>query len=1058
MFEWHTASGKPIAPQTLLRLIGEMATKVKFGWDQPPGPNRVKLVKIEGTQISMETIRHNADQTVHDLLHAEQIMQGPKTRVIEARTRFDALLDPSANLSEIGMVVIHLQDSHDRCRLSIHHPMGTRILWVTRGTRIFEFLRPATNQVVIDGQHAQLPLDYPIWGSMSLMVVEKDDESEEEFVTPTLSFVAEPPVANPERTQAGLKVNELIQHNTAEIQLQLARIVERPAAQLDKEKRMWLVARFTMMCEYGSAMGDDEMTHALFLLETALPGGNWGALQWDDVHMKWEPLLGWSNVDYKQTAEFRFVVLYHDGHWTALRVTGTDQCTLTYHSQWDMAPEQITNLCEILQVPETNVVRSTCDHVMVWCGFEALDWIVQQCPDNTPDAWVEQHYDMVFSHLGFMSKPLLARYDETMRTHQAAHPISMRMRAVWIRRMLSRPTFPKYHGLGNLKLAGKLASILIAKGHSDDEATSVGHFLSDHHAAQVKNLPNLKVDRAYTELLQVCIEHKVPLSEASKSNAIKKLQQWFRKKAQQKQTGYPKNEPVNLRSVSFVAKTFMIENGPFIEPSGTWNASVKGFSVASTPEIAPVLQQGKLLAVEYNSVLIPESLEVSKPFTAVTHDIPIRDEHDNHALVRAVIVNMGQKPVVRVPAVNGDISLPASATLILSVYKSQVPGGWWQELIQTPVKHLLRSMFDDQSQKPILQCWSRRWQIGTKQVPPEQAEWFSVLCGIKSEAIQEWLCMSGMTNPPIYVSLKKTQGSEENQDASYRIVWVGKCLNAALCLTGPLTGHFGIIHKPPSFGVRVSKENFEQAWKQLRGKEDVPSMVETKTKWIIEGTPKYLTCQQLEAWAEGLKWPIRVIRRLNDGKFIIGTETKAPGEHMSINGQTLLLKQIHEEQDKKFGMIVAGKYSRPRDKELPLGSETLVDEDMDPWKGAKLPDKKGTSAHHNPWSSYIGVSASSGMQPTREADQLVLKQAARIDEVEKELGSIKEQLTRQQHDTDRKFERLDSNISKVHTDLSVSLQQALKDQSASLVATFEQLLKRSPREDGHRSRSPKVSK
>lgn len=164
-----------------------------------------------------------------------------------------------------------------------------------------------------------------------------------------------------------------------------------------------------------------------------------------------------------------------------------------------------------------------------------------------------------------------------------------------------KTNIPKFSWYGKHE-TGRETGIHLSKGHSDEEPARVGHYLAEHHALQVRSLPNNKIDRAYNEMLQVCIEHQVPLSDSSKASAIKKLQQFFRRKAPQKKSGNPKQAPLDLKGLSYVPKTFMVENGPFLDPMPTWSAGQKGLAVASLSDIMPVINQGKLLVVEYNSV------------------------------------------------------------------------------------------------------------------------------------------------------------------------------------------------------------------------------------------------------------------------------------------------------------------------------------------------------------------------------------------------------------------------------------------------------------------------
>lgn len=276
---------------------------------------------------------------------------------------------------------------------------------------------------------------------------------------------------------------------------------------------------------------------------------------------------------------------------------------------------------------------------------------------------------------------------------------------------------------------------------------------------------------------------------------------------------------------------------------------------------------------------------------------------------------------------------------------------------------------------------------------------------------------------------------------THRIIWVSKTLGDAQAALGKLDTHAGIVYKrPSSYGVRVSVSTFEEHWQVLKGEASLPSMVKSQYKYTVDGLPGGISNLQLEQWSETLSWPIRVLRRLNDHKFLVGSEQEKPASDLSLNGQQLLILP-HQDQVRPANQVIVGKL---------VTAETDTDgwaHGTDPWKGATLGGKKRVieEPHMGPWSTYrptTVINPPPGLSTNAASSS---SQNGRMDALEKEMQVLKDVVAGHHQETKDQFQRVEREICAVSSNLKLSLQEALKEQSQSLVQQFGELLRKSPR-------------
>eukprot|EP00438_Fugacium_kawagutii_P035760 Skav202573 [mRNA] locus=scaffold104:62490:64364:- [translate_table: standard] len=606
------------------------------------------------------------------------------------------------------------------------------------------------------------------------------------------------------------------------------------------------------------------------------------------------------------------------------------------------------------------------------------------------------------------------------------------MRADFVHSILGNPTMPRYHGSGEddttseqLKAAGQIAAVLIAKGHEGSQAIGIGHTLASLDIPQLRSIQTVKGQKQYGLVIEACVKNGIEIDAAAKSKAAAKLQSFFRSK--HKQQNQKINSVVNIRALRFIPRTFMIMNGQYVDPRDQWSAASRGLSIADVAEINEFAHQGKLLTGEANSVLTIDQPDCQDSVKTQQLVIPVEDQLSNRALVKLWMTHFGQKVIIKAPEQNASVQLETLHVLALHVYRDHAGEEYWHKLLAGPAKTLLQTIRDDSMS--TTQVFSRRWTLDNRPCDPKTADAFSMLITVDESQISKWLSKCGLTHPAIFVQIKRNdEGSDMTK--SYRVIWLGKQMTDAISQTSSLDNHDGVIFKPPnSFGARIHVDHYETGRKALKGADEpVPTLLNIKCKYTVANLPPNVKAKDLEIWAEQMKWKCRVLRRFANGSFLLGSADPIPSVHVSMNGHAILVSPF-EDMKKPASNIIAGKLqSQPRENKQEL--------DEDPWHGQTLgrtPRSQGN--HQQAWAAYKPTTSRA------EQSHANANSEKRIATMEQEMQTMKEQIANNHMENQRQVHQLDSKITNIQQSLNQSLRDALQEQSTNLISTFETLMK-----------------
>lgn len=1027
----------------------EFFTHDECGFPSVIPEQHVLVIRVCDNSIDGQLIKFHPNSRVEDLMLAEQCLGGPITRVHSPRDAEGNVLHPSDQLQTTQVVVLQHDMKKDQITIRITKQDEAICFVRDKGTRPFEII-PVTEELLVDEKDFVIPWDFPIFRDIDLTVERKTSIIDDEFeVSPTIPYQIEDEEVQQNPQNLAHEVANMIEKQTKDMFSKVANVIHEYRDANDK----FIEQRFQQMLNHGIELGDDELCFALGFLGYDKQNVAHGTVKWSQN--KFESLEGQSNPILEGAAcELAFV--HGNNHWIPFIIKRDESIVEYLHhgvieaELWD----QFLMRFKLNTTTRLHHVHS--QSVDGWCGWTALYWCFQKIGLNLAlisDEWIQE---MWMSMAGMVDPEKV----QSLRTYMSLNedPVGRfaeNLRLRFIAHQLKSPTIALCHGRAGtepgsqaqLRLTGRIAAVLISKGHQSEESIRISQALVQK-SKNIKNIISMKEGRAYATIVEECATNDIQISTLSQTQAVQKLQKFFRSKQHGTKQKRKESNIIDLAQINFIPGTFAIKNGEqneVINPGGTWGITSKGLSIAKWTEVQPIVLQGKILTCDVNTAITSEPIETNGQIQVDEITIPVEDESKNRALIRVYLIHFGQKKVIKAPITTGYVDVAPTQTVSLHVFRDHVDPRWWDTLTESPAKTCLKELFPDGVSNPISQVWSRQWLSGRAIVSTKVATCFSMLCAIQKSEVSKWLRLSGLTTNPIFVSIKRSPETTSD-DGGYRVIWLGKNLSEAISLVGTVVDHYGYVHHPPSsFGMRVANSRFPSAWKELKSDEAVPSTVKGSHRFTISGAPSFIKGQDIEKWAETLSWQIRVLKKFGDSRFLVCADKDPPSFHMTLNNYEMLIEK-QKETARPMKQIVVGKLN------IPSHSSSSTSKDIDdPWKNAKIGTTSVTSLGGDPWARYKGISKPSGDATMASIDiedhtqTVITKQADRITSIEAQIEQMKHQMDENREKTEQKIEKVEHEVAEMSSNLKTSLQDALKEQSQSLIATFEALMKRSPR-------------
>ena len=403
--------------------------------------------------------------------------------------------------------------------------------------------------------------------------------------------------------------------------------------------------------------------------------------------------------------------------------------------------------------------------------------------------------------------------------------------------------------------------------------------------------------------------------------------------------------------------------------------------------------------------------------------VPVRDHTGQRALVAAWIVQMGQQQVMR-GTWNQDIQEQDITIVALTIWKDEFPTDTWQLILQNPIRNILSIFYREGFQPQFSSIWGRSWRTQSGAVDPGQARSFQCHVKMRKDDMVALLPRSGFTS--IYMT-PKSDGKICND---YMVIWLKMNKHQIEVQSAQLAYTYGLVRTFKTMGIRVSKAYYSTAFQLLRPNDKEPVIVENNFRYRLDGGPTGLTQESLQFWLSACQWKARPLRALGATSWLISAETECPSGHLSINGQTVLLRVLPNSRRDQV-TVVAG----PTPKHKPSIDSQPAPLIRDPW-GGYTPTTISHAPSEGPIASQIDqqeqrlVKLETSLEKLSQAHEVQGRQTAQqIDQLAQE----------QQKVLTRVDERLHSVTSELQRGLAETLEQTMKAQETRTQSAFDEL-------------------
>ena len=322
-----------------------------------------------------------------------------------------------------------------------------------------------------------------------------------------------------------------------------------------------------------------------------------------------------------------------------------------------------------------------------------------------------------------------------------------------------------------------------------------------------------------------------------------------------------------------------------------------GIAIVSEREAEILIkQQDKMSSSELAAIVIGSSIKASTQFSVKDLEIPCRNQEDNRVLVRAQLINLGDKEIT-VVGEESKITIDELDGAVLSCEILRREVETWDEIAEGPIKFLRKRV--PSLDNALFSNWGRRFFAKGKPVhDPKQAESCFLMLRIKREfrdAILKVAC------PGIYLAPRTDNGAP---DHVFKVVWFpDQSFDELLVLANAESKSFGLVRNKSGLGIRVKADDFttlrqkwQPSWQPQAG---TPYGLNIKSYFDVQNLPVSCSKNEVQKFLNTINWNALVIRQTRPRVWLVGAEAPPTSTiHLAEHGTILITERAPKGQGK----------------------------------------------------------------------------------------------------------------------------------------------------------------
>eukprot|EP00435_Cladocopium_sp_Y103_P010479 s2347_g2.t1 len=453
-----------------------------------------------------------------------------------------------------------------------------------------------------------------------------------------------------------------------------------------------------------------------------------------------------------------------------------------------------------------------------------------------------------------------------------------------------------------VKQKNALATFLLSQGADFQElAAFVDKILKASSPATIESL--LK-PRQVKEKLDgiVKLAKALSLSIPTFHNEQQKHREKIRDRIQK-----PANEVISTLNL----ETIQIKEGFFKNEDATpcqqrFDVAPKetGVCLMSPSQALPWLTQTTEVSQDELAIVVLGRCECSSHSKGRRVQIPAFCGNHEPLVLAGCLHDLGKKKVQTTRAAS-NIATTESAVVSFTVCRDELPPEKWEDFVRSPVKATL----DLCCPELVLLAppWGRIFQREKVKVPSDDATSLQFHARISKSDLTKVLQTSG--SKAVYTAAKR----EDRQISDdFQVVWMPHLSLVDLQVTSSAyPKHQGIVRSMKSGpnkvsrGLRFKREDFREAFAELRPNDDVPSDIPTTFMFKISPVPLGAKHENVQTWFDGLSWKAKPLRLLASTVWLCASATMYESQFEMWDDQPILVRWM-QAKPKKNQVVVAG--------------------------------------------------------------------------------------------------------------------------------------------------------
>eukprot|EP00438_Fugacium_kawagutii_P013158 Skav215784 [mRNA] locus=scaffold2935:20433:22409:+ [translate_table: standard] len=495
------------------------------------------------------------------------------------------------------------------------------------------------------------------------------------------------------------------------------------------------------------------------------------------------------------------------------------------------------------------------------------------------------------------------------------------------------------------KARNDLASFLLTQGVDLNEVAGFAEKLIKAVGPQavITIMEPKQVAKRWDGLVKLTKSFNLTLPDASNKQIQKteRLKQAIRKHVQKD------SQIINLDGVTFQVGFFLNADGSNANQVLEVKPKSTGVILLTQQQADPWLSQPGHITHDEFAVCVVGECKGAKHSACTPLQMPGFDANGRPLILAICMHNIGKKAVITKHSTSSQIPVLESAVLCFTVFKDECTPDEWTNLLEHPVKHVLRAIDAQSDQMPLLAPpWGRVFQKQNRKVDPSEAESFQFHARVGKNLVPAFLRLSG--THATYISVKTEDRTISKEFQVVWLPWNDMQLQVSATSMNKCLGVVRTTRKDgrTSKGLRFSRDDYREAFAELRLDDDLPPDVKPNFLFKIYPTPLGTTHESVQKFLNSQGWGARPLRSLSSTAWLCACDKHFDAVFASWNNHSILIKWIEQGQSSRQ-LVIAGQLPKVAlaDKSNPSG-DTL--QDNDPWAPYKAKQAQVTQSAQLP--------------------------------------------------------------------------------------------------------------